>query len=148
MTPVGLFDFSSSCRVRLTFRLGVVVTFPSCCLVVVLVWLNWKMRFDQWLIHKWLRSSIGISTGRGMCGGSFPVPCPELPPGENLPPFPSLRGILIPVPIPTDPHGSCGDPRISNINKIFIFFSQIMIVFWRYFFLFYLKKQILYIYFF
>ncbi|MCI60933.1 hypothetical protein A2U01_0082189, partial [Trifolium medium] len=26
-----------------------------------------------------------------MCGGSFPVPCPEVPVGEFLPPSPSPR---------------------------------------------------------
>jgi hypothetical protein len=33
-------------------------------------------------------------------------------------------GIFVSISVPTDPHGVCGDPWISNINKIFIFFGQ------------------------
>jgi hypothetical protein len=32
------------------------------------------------------------------------------------------------IPIPTDPHGSRGDPRVSNINKKLYFSVKIMIV--------------------
>ncbi|MCI68480.1 hypothetical protein A2U01_0089741, partial [Trifolium medium] len=54
----------------------------------------------------------GMSMGRGMCGGSFPVPRPEVRAGEFLPPSPSPRGIFVPIPIRTDPHGTRGDPWI------------------------------------
>ncbi|MCI44518.1 hypothetical protein A2U01_0065757, partial [Trifolium medium] len=45
-----------------------------------------------------------MSTGWGMCGGSFPVPRPEVLAREFLPPSPSPGGIFVPIPIPTDPH--------------------------------------------
>ncbi|MCI77983.1 hypothetical protein A2U01_0099253, partial [Trifolium medium] len=32
-----------------------------------------------------------MSTERGICGGSFPVLCSEVPAGEFLPPSPSPR---------------------------------------------------------
>ncbi|MCI79201.1 hypothetical protein A2U01_0100472, partial [Trifolium medium] len=39
-----------------------------------------------------LRLPLGMSTGRGMCGGSFPVFRLEVPAEEFLPPSPSPRG--------------------------------------------------------
>ncbi|WJX94192.1 hypothetical protein P8452_75637 [Trifolium repens] len=48
---------------------------------------------------------------------------------ENFCLHPRLHGgIFISIPIPTDPHGSRGDPRISNINKKLYFPVKIMIV--------------------
>ncbi|MCI56480.1 hypothetical protein A2U01_0077731, partial [Trifolium medium] len=41
-----------------------------------------------------------MSTGRGMCGGSFLVPRPEVPAGEFLPPSPSPRENICPHPHP------------------------------------------------
>ena len=53
-------------------------------------------------------------------------------------------GIFIPIPIPTDLHGSCGDPRISNINKKFIFFGQNYDTNMTLFFPFLLKKKLIF----
>jgi hypothetical protein len=76
---------------------------------------------------------------------SSPFPAPNYLRG-NFCLHPHPHGGIF-VPIPTDPHGSCRDPQISNINKNLYFSVKIMIVVWRYFFFFDLKKQIFYIFF-